>query len=173
MAPEWEDVLRLGEERKELWTQWDLLTLVDGMLYRKGVTGIGHSRWTQLVTPKGLRKVISWLVHEKAAGHLGIRKTLEQLRRRAFLRGWRGDVERNCRACDCCNRYHRGSPPRQALLHDMTMRTHWKRIGIDLTVRHPRSREVTTASLHTSIISLNSRRFTRFRTRRLRRCVVF
>ena len=29
----------------------------------------------------------------EAAGHSGVRKTLEQLRRRAFWKGWRGDVE--------------------------------------------------------------------------------
>ena len=55
-APNWTEVLRLGAETKELWEQWDLLTLVQGVLYRKWITGVGSIRWLQLEAPKSLRR---------------------------------------------------------------------------------------------------------------------
>ena len=60
--PEWEEVLRYSEETKELWAQKDLLTLVDELLYRKLVTGIGSVRWMQLIVQRNLHKAIIRLV---------------------------------------------------------------------------------------------------------------
>ena len=107
-APDWEEVLKLSVETKKLWTRTDLPALVEGVLYRKWVTGIGSRRWMKPVPQKGLRKEIMRLVHVKAVGYLGIRRTREQLHHRAFWKGWKGDVERYCRACEGCSRYHRG-----------------------------------------------------------------
>ena len=63
-----ESMLRFSDETKELWLQKDLLTLVDGVFYWKGITGIGSVRWIQLIVPRNLRKDIIQLLHAGAAG---------------------------------------------------------------------------------------------------------
>jgi len=44
-------------------------------------------------------------------GHLGFRKTVEQVARRAYWTGYRSDVQRFCRRCPDCTKYHCGAPP--------------------------------------------------------------
>ena len=166
-VPEWESMLRFSEETKELWVQKDLLTMVDGVLHRKWITGIGSVRWKQLIVPRNLRKEIIQLMHAGAAGHLLIRKTLEQLRRRAFWKGWHGDVRRYCRACRSCSRYHRGLPQRQARLQDMLLPGSEQ----ELTCSHVLAGEIIISS-PTSITSLNSQKFTQFQTKRRRLCQI-
>ena len=70
-------------------------------------------------------------VHSEAAGHLGVRKTIEQVRRRACWKGWRGDV--------CCH-YQQGAAHRQGKIHDMVVGAPWEGVGMD---KHPASDVVT------------------------------
>ena len=89
------------------------------------------------------------------AGHLGFKKTAEQVQRRAYWVGWRRDVERFCRQCDECNRYYRGRLPRTAPLQPVVTDDGWERLSVDLTGPHPRIRRssatpVTTAGLQSS-----------------------
>jgi len=44
-------------------------------------------------------------------GHLGVKRTMDQVRRRAFWIGWRRDVETFCRRCTNCCTYFRGKLP--------------------------------------------------------------
>ena len=74
------------------------------------------------------------------SGHLGVRKTQDQVQRRAYWRGWREYVRRYCERCPECARYHRGGPRRQSPLQKMTVGAPWERVRIDLTRKHPRSR---------------------------------
>ena len=99
-APEWNKALPLSEEMKELWRQWDLLVLVNGVLHSEWITVVGHTLWVQLIPPREIRREMIRLVHEGAAGHLGARKTVVQICRSTYWRGWRGDADRFCRAGD-------------------------------------------------------------------------
>ena len=65
------------------------------------------------------------------AGHLGFKKTAEQVQRRAYWVGWRRDVERFCRQCDECNRYHLRRIPKTAPLQPV--------VTDDTTVSTPRA----------------------------------
>ena len=76
----------------------------------------------------------------ETAGHMGVRKTLEQVRRLAFSKGWRGDVERYGSRCEVCCRYHRSAAPRQGKMQHMVAGSPWERVGMDLTGKHSRSR---------------------------------
>jgi hypothetical protein len=49
-------------------------------------------------------------------GHRGIKKTCDQVQRRAFWPGWRGDTVRFCKRCKICVTYHRGKLSKQWLL---------------------------------------------------------
>ena len=100
----------------------------------------GRLRWLQLIPPVGLRHELMHMVYAEAAGHLGPSKTIGQVTRRAYWKGWRTEVQRFCKSCEECNRYHRDSAPRQGRLQDMVMGSPWERVGLDLTEKHPRSR---------------------------------
>ena len=73
-------------------------------------------------------------------GHMGIRRTIEQVQKRGYWRYWRRDVRRFCRQCQTCAEYFRGQLPRTAHLQPLLTGAPFERLHIDLTGPHPRSR---------------------------------
>ena len=138
--PSWEEAKRYGEEVREYWSQWKMLELREGVSHRHWVSSDGQLRWLQMISLFEFRKEEMRRAHCEAAGHLGVLKTLEQVRQRAFWKGWRCDVERYCHCCEVSCSYHRGKAPRQGRIHDMVVGVSWTKGGMDLTGRHPRSR---------------------------------
>ena len=51
-------------------------------------------------------------------GHLRRVKTQDQVRRRAFWKGWREDLRRYCERCPDSIHYHRVGPPRHSFTKD-------------------------------------------------------
>ena len=70
-----------------------------------------------------------------SGGHLGVRRTLEQVQRRGFWPGWRRDVRRFCRLCPNYNGYFRGQLPRSRPLQPMLSGAPLERLHIDVTGR--------------------------------------
>ena len=100
-----------------------------------------QTQWNQLIPPPDCRKEIIHLAHTGlTGGHLGLKKTLAQVQRRAYWCDWRADVTRFCRQCAGCAAYHRGPPPRTSNLQQMVVGAPFERVGIDLTGPHPRSK---------------------------------
>jgi len=73
------------------------------------------------------------------AGHFGIRKTLDQVRRRFYWPTWKEDTKRFCRSCPECTEYHRGKLAKQGLLKPVLPGAPYERWYIDLTGPHPKS----------------------------------
>jgi len=67
--------------------------------------------------------------------HLNIKRTLDQVRQRAYGRGGRRDVRQFCRQCNECNSYFRGTLPRSAPLQPMLTGEPLQKLHIDTTVR--------------------------------------
>ena len=68
------------------------MVVKDNILYRVCFDHDGHR--LQPVVPNTLKcKVLTVLDHDPTGGHLGVSKTLEQLRTRFYWFGWRKDVE--------------------------------------------------------------------------------
>jgi len=96
--PAIEQLLSMSEASKMLWGQWDLLELHNGVLYRRKMGQGGKCDVLQLLVPACLRSEYIERAHTGiTGGHLGIRRTMDQVRRRAFCSGWRRDVQRYCR----------------------------------------------------------------------------
>ena len=126
-------------DTKRLWNQWHRLTVEDNVLYRAD-RRMGEEV-KQLIVPYTCRQDFLTKVHEgMCGGHLGIKKTLDQVQRRAYWTTWKEDVKRFCRRCKKCNEYHRGQLPRSAPLQPLQFGAPFERIHIDLTGPHPRSR---------------------------------
>ena len=126
---------------KLLCSQWELLQIVDGVLYRRFSYNDGRPDVLQLLVPLAMRKDFLEKVHSGMnGGHLGIRRTPDQVRRRAFWPGWRGDVRRHCKQCQNCNGYFRGQLPRSGPLQPMLAGQPFERMHLDITGPHPKSR---------------------------------
>jgi len=64
-------------------------------------SGVKEDR--KLLVPMVMRDKLIHSCHTGMdGGHIGVKKTLDQVRRRAFWIGWRGDVKRYCRRCEPC-----------------------------------------------------------------------
>ena len=126
---------------KNLWGQWERISKVDGVLYRKWLSPDGlYSRW-QMIPPRSIQENIIRMAHTgMTGGHLGVRRTTHQLQLRAYWPGWQQDVRRYCRRCHQCVTYHRGAPRKQGLMQAFPVGEPFERVAIDLTGPHPTSR---------------------------------
>jgi transposase InsO family protein len=139
--PTWSAMLPLGRNEKIYWTQWDFFVLRDHVLYRRYSQKGGRPETLQMVMPTKYRSFVMHQAHAGfGSGHMGERRTLDQVRRRAYWAGWASDVRRMLRACpECCSFQHRPNR-RQGQLQKLTVGMPWERIGIDITGPHPKSR---------------------------------
>jgi len=126
---------------KTYWSQWPRLTVREGVVYRVSFDRRGRPDGLQLLVPVQLRSEFIECVHSGLTGsHVGIAKTMHQLMRCAWWRGWRADVRRQLKRCSRCSCYHRGALPRQGPLQPTRVGAVFERLSIDLTGPHPRSR---------------------------------
>jgi transposase InsO family protein len=138
--PTWSAVTGQSVVVKNLWTQWESLELSDGVLYRRFEDVQRNTSHLQLIVPRKLQEAFVRQCHEgMTGGHLGRYKTEIQVSRRAYFQGWRAVVQRVCRTCQACNRYHRGDAPRQGAMQIHEAGNPMERLAIDLTGQHPKS----------------------------------
>lgn len=94
--PKRDEIRHLNTEGHTLWTQWDLLEIHNGLLYRRIDNKLGQSI-LQLVAPNQIRDFIFKEVHEnRIGGHFGRDKTLESIKRRFYWPGLTETVKRWC-----------------------------------------------------------------------------
>jgi len=126
---------------KELLSQWYQLEVRDGIVYSRWALKNGKAEALQLLIPGAHRQDFLRKVHSgMTGGHLGVKRTIDQVQRRAFWPGWRGDVKRFCRQCQSCNGYFRGRLPRSGPLQPMLAGAPFEKLHFDVTGPHPRSR---------------------------------
>ena len=139
--PPLELVREQSTNTKVYWSQWSCLTVRDGVVYRVAFDRHGRPNGLQLFVPVQLRSEIIEFVHSGLTGSdVGMAKTMHELMRRAWWRGWRSDVRRQLKRCPRCSRYHRGALPRQGALQPTRVGAVFERLSIDLTGPHPKSR---------------------------------
>ena len=97
--------------------QYDSLTLNDELLCRRFIHPNGIFNHFQIIMPPSLRKQFIQMLHTTiGSAHLGVKKTLEHIRQRAYWPGWTKDVDRVCRQCAICASYQQGKASRQGKL---------------------------------------------------------
>ena len=131
--PPWEKVSIENKSIKAFWSQWERLSLRDGVLYRRWESEARDEvRW-QLVIPSSLRKDVLHKLHSKeTAGHLGIKKTLGRVTERFFWPGSTKDVKDWCRECDLCASRERPTRQPRAPLRTYNVGSPLERVALDV-----------------------------------------
>lgn len=130
--PDHEAVKGASLEVKTLWTQWQLLVLKDGILYRRRPEPLGLFQ-LQLVVPVKLRGEIMRLMHSvRPAGHFGITRTLKRIQTRFYWPRLRADVERWCKVCFQCARRKDGPGKGRAALKQDVVSFPNEKVAIDI-----------------------------------------
>jgi hypothetical protein len=112
-APAIEELLPESEVTKQLWSQWHRREVHDGVLCRLYEDRLRDTVYYQAIIPYTLREATFRSCHAgMTGGHLGVRRTLDQILRHFYWMTWRSDTLRCCRRCVKCNSYHRGQLPR-------------------------------------------------------------
>ena len=125
---------------KILWSQWERLILREDVLYRKYYNIHGEVTCFQLIVSFSQRSKFIELAHSGiTGGHLGRRRTEDQVRRRAYWPGWSRDIARYLRSCRPCAAYHRGAPPRHVAMQTPAVGAPFERISVDITGPFPHS----------------------------------
>ena len=137
-APSHEELRSQSATVKLLVAQWPQLDICDGLLTRCWIDAEdNHVRWRQMIPSVARRSTLIRLAHEgMTGGHLGLRRTMAQLQRRAYWPGWQEDVQLQLKQCNPCARYFRGKPKRQGLLQNMVVGEVGEVLALDLTGPH-------------------------------------
>jgi len=137
--PVWKEVELQSEDVKNIWMEWDRLSLRDGLLCRKRVELNGNVVWQVLLPPSYRAEFIQTVHFGITGGHLGRHKTEHQVRSRAYWPGWKRQVEVELKRCADCAQYHRGKAPKQTPLQPFCGGLPFEVIAIDITGKHPKS----------------------------------
>ena len=140
VRPPLSDLLAASETAKRLYNEWERLQVRDGLVYRWRDGKPGEHPVLQLLVPRShVQSVLCSSHGGHTGGHFGIKRTLDQVKRRFYWSSWKSDTVRFCKRCDLCNEYHRGKLGRQAPLQPVLAGAPYERWYIDLTGPHPRS----------------------------------
>ena len=101
--PKWESVSSGTSALKTIWSQWDRLEIIGGILFRKFESNDGQRTIKQMIVPQSKKQDILHYVHDiPSAGHLGVDKTLEKLKTEFYWPNMKDYVQKYCRSCDRC-----------------------------------------------------------------------
>ena len=119
------------ELTKKIVRRWEDLEIYVGQVYRrKKSPHAGEPDFIQLLLPRSqVKKAIQQCHAGTVAGHFGIQKTIDQVRRRFF-----GQLGKKIR-----DGYHRGKLAKQGPLQPVLPGASYERWYIDLTNPHPKS----------------------------------
>jgi hypothetical protein len=122
--------------------QWDSLTVIDGVVYRKFIDATGTVEHFQLLLPLSMRAAFLSMIHATALCHArALNKNEAQVQLHAYWPTWKRDVRVFLAACRRCAEFHTGKLPRQGELRPSggTLGAPGQVLSIDLTGPHPSS----------------------------------
>uniref|UniRef100_L7LYP4 RNA-directed DNA polymerase n=1 Tax=Rhipicephalus pulchellus TaxID=72859 RepID=L7LYP4_RHIPC len=116
-----------------------MFTLKDHTLYRRNLSPAGHDLLP--VIPKHLRSTVLRELHDApTAGHLGVSRTYDRVRRRFYWPGLSRSVRRYVNACEICQRRKKPSGLPAGYLQPINIPSEpFFRVGLDLLGPFPTS----------------------------------
>ncbi|UYV63390.1 hypothetical protein LAZ67_2003939, partial [Cordylochernes scorpioides] len=123
--PSWEMISDKSPELKTLWSQWDSLSIENGLLKRIWESADGKSKTMQLVVPKVQVPNVLREIHGGVSGaHFGINKMLKKVRERFYWFYYHEDVERWCKECDRCAESKGPKTRSRGVMRGLLLETH-------------------------------------------------
>lgn len=116
-----------------------MFVVIDGILYRRNMHHVGNE--LLLVIPTHLHSTVLQQLHDvPTAGHLGVARTYDRVRRRFFWPGLYRSVQRYVRSCESCQRRKRPAVHPAGLLQPIDVPAEpFYRVGLDLLGPFPLS----------------------------------
>ena len=135
------DVEGGGRKLLSYWSQWGRLLLRDGLVLRRWENEkTGQEVYQQICLPDSFVPQVLHVLHNSpSAGHLGVSKTLEKVRRRFYWHGMREDVENHIRKCGPCAEVNDPSKLPRAPLINIKSGHPLQRVAIDIVGPTPKS----------------------------------
>ena len=99
--PTWNEISEYSPEVKCYWNRWDSVVVYNGLLcyiYKHE----GNSDYLPIIPRPLVESVLYQLHNTPTSGHLGVKKTQENVRKRFYWKGMSSDVERWIKACEIC-----------------------------------------------------------------------
>lgn len=130
--PKWVEIAREKPEVKYYWSRWDQLQQRDGIWYYKWEESKDFI-WKVIVPPAGQAEILSEHHDSPIAGHFGMEKTLNRLRKSPYF--WpklRDSVEKWCRECHVCARTKHANRNIRAPMKSVGTGSTLERVGIDI-----------------------------------------
>ena len=101
--PSSKDMVRKSPACRHYWILWDMLTVHQGLLFKKFVKKDGTGDYQQFIVPRALKKDIMFQMHDSViSGHLGCKKTKEKTLQRFYWYALKEDINLYIRKCDTC-----------------------------------------------------------------------
>ena len=141
VRPARSDVEGGGRKLLSYWSQWGRLFLRNGLVFRRWEHEVtGQEIYHQICLPESVvSQVLCALHNDPSAGHLGVSKTLEKVRRRFYWHGMREDVEMHVRRCIPCAEVNDPCKLPKAPLINIKAGHPLQRVAIDIVGPTPRS----------------------------------
>ena len=131
--PDWDTISGKSPALKTNWSQWDMLSVQEGVLVKRWESQDGKEFKWLLVLPRSLRTQVLDMLHaSKSAGHLGREKTLPKVRERYYWVGMTADVTAYLRQCVACAQKKGTSKKHRAPLQQCQVGAPLERIAIDV-----------------------------------------
>ena len=111
--------------------QADRIFLPNSLLCRQFREKGNTSHITQVIIPRALITKVLEQVHSNS-GHLGLKRTLERLKERAYWPGYEADTERYVRECHCCQQRNQQPPTSRAPLGTITAKAPFEKLAWDI-----------------------------------------
>ena len=130
-----------GRKLLSYWSQWGRVLLRDGLVLRRWENEkTGQEIYQQICLPGSFVPQVLHVLHNSpSAGHIGVSKTLEKMRRRFYWHGMREDVETHIRRCGPCAQVNDPSKLPRAPLINIKSGHPLQRVAIDIVGPTPRS----------------------------------
>jgi len=116
------------------------LEVREGLVRRRAEAEPGEQSYLQLLVPRRSVQDVLRSCHEgTTGGHFGIRRTLDQVKRRLYWLTWNKNTIRVCKRCEPRNKYHGGKLRNTGPFEPVIAGSPYERWYIDLTGPHPQS----------------------------------
>ena len=150
LKDDWDTASSFSPATRKLWLNWDNLILQDGVMYQRWLSidkkNLPEQR--QLLVPMILREEVIKQCHGTLlAGHFGVEKTTQAVKRRFYWYRMGRDIRRHIHECPACSANRQPVHSLKAALKDYRVGYPLDRVALDILGPLPQSRRGNTCLL--------------------------